>query len=58
MGDGSWIEITDYNDVPNRLATTKIHSTATFFSPNKNFEYRMRAKNGVGMGVPSQIVTI
>ena len=57
--DGEWKEITDFTDSANRLATTKIHySTGVAFPPNKDFEYRMRAQNGVGMGVASAITVV
>jgi hypothetical protein len=56
--DGTWIELTNYDDAPNRLGTSKIHSTTTFFPANKEFEYRMRAKNGVGIGVASAITFV
>ena len=53
--DGTWLELTSYSDTANRLAGTKTHSTGTFFFPNQLFDYRMRAKNGVGIGFPSSI---
>ena len=56
--DGTWKEISSYDDAANRLALSKIHSTATYFPANKDFEYRMRAKNGVGTGVPSAITLV
>jgi hypothetical protein len=56
--DGTWKEITSWADTSTRLATTKTHTSATYFSANKDFEYRMRAKNGVGMGVPSAITLV
>lgn len=56
--DGQWTEITSYSDTANRLATTKDHEIATYFSANKEFAYRMRAKNGVGIGTPSAITLV
>jgi hypothetical protein len=54
--DGTWIELTSYSDVPNRLATSKMHySYGVSFPANKNFEYRLKAMNGVGMGDPSSV---
>ena len=44
VGDGSWVELTAFTDVANRLATSKVHTASgASFSANKNFEYRVRA---------------
>jgi hypothetical protein len=45
--DGEWIDITTGVTT---VQTSKSHITNTFFSEGKNFEYRVRANNGVGYG--------
>jgi hypothetical protein len=59
VDDGSWVELTDYTKVANRLDTSFIHTApGSSFSANKDFAYRVKAMNGVGMGVPSATLLV
>jgi hypothetical protein len=53
--DGTWIDLTT---TVSTIITSKSHTTSTFYSEGKNFEYRVRANNDVGYGQYSDILTI
>jgi hypothetical protein len=54
--DGAWQEMTSFNTDP--LALTYKHNTTTHFPANVLFAYRLRAKNGVGLGEYSVITLV
>ena len=55
-GDGSWLELTSFNVNP--LALEYKHNTTTHFPANLLFSYRVRAKNGVGLGEYSLVTLV
>lgn len=55
VDDGTWTDITTG---VTKIELSKSHTTSTFFSEGKNFDYRVRAINGVGYGPYSDTLTI
>ncbi len=53
--DGTW---TDLTSGVTTVQESKSHTTSSFFSEGKNFEYRVRAINGVGSSEYSDTLTI
>ncbi len=53
--DGTWVDLTSGVTT---IYDSKSHTTSTFFSEGKNFEYRVRANNDVGYSQYSDILTI
>jgi hypothetical protein len=53
--DGTW---TDLMSTVTTITNSKTHSATSIFSAGKTFNYRVRAKNGVGWGDYSDILDV
>jgi hypothetical protein len=53
--DGTWI---DLMSTVTTITNSRAHTTGTIFSAGKHFNYRVRAKNGVGWGEYSDILDV
>lgn len=53
--DGTW---TDLMSSVTTITNSKTHSSTTIFSAGKTFNYRVRAKNGVGWGDYSDVLDV
>jgi hypothetical protein len=54
QGSSNWVAL---NSESEGFYLTYTHSPGGIFTPNTNFNYRVRAKNGVGYGPYSTVVT-